>query len=338
MNSKNSTLTPFRVMLREIVGNKFQIAFECQAEDADHAVEQAEDAYPGCEIVSFARFEDKPLVYVIYSPNESAISGGAGFWSNEDGWTELEGATQFTHAEKRSMHLPIAAGADAVWMLHEGVDQRGKAAGEAVQAAPSSVDLDAALSALKSRGLKFADCISAFATHAGDPYVEYVRNVVQTEERGVDDKVVIAPGEDGAFVMMWQWVSDREAGLLKHADLLEAMLECAQKTLDAHDGTDEDVRSLREGQAQWLEELITNFADELDGIEHEVIKRAPAAIDWTTAEGVRLHFMPSDAINQLRLLARRGGLSDSLSDQVDRFSIRFGNKLDAVLAALELQP
>lgn len=45
-------LMPFRVMLREEKGDKFQIAFDCSAEDADHAAEQAENAYPGGEIVS----------------------------------------------------------------------------------------------------------------------------------------------------------------------------------------------------------------------------------------------------------------------------------------------
>jgi len=31
------------------------IAFECQAEDVDHAVEQAENAYPGCKVVTTLR-------------------------------------------------------------------------------------------------------------------------------------------------------------------------------------------------------------------------------------------------------------------------------------------
>ncbi len=45
-------LAPYRVMLHEDRGDKFQIVFDCMAEDEDHAVEQAENAYPGCEIVS----------------------------------------------------------------------------------------------------------------------------------------------------------------------------------------------------------------------------------------------------------------------------------------------
>ena len=56
--------------------------------------------------------------YVIYSPNESAASDdGAGFWNNEDGWTLLEGATEFSGSGKDSFNLPIATGQDARWVL-----------------------------------------------------------------------------------------------------------------------------------------------------------------------------------------------------------------------------
>lgn len=51
--------------------------------------------------------------YVIYSPNESATCFGAGFWNNEDGWTEFEGATLFSEAEARSLNLPMSVGNDA---------------------------------------------------------------------------------------------------------------------------------------------------------------------------------------------------------------------------------
>jgi hypothetical protein len=62
----------------------------------------------------------KPLpineMYVIYSPNESATSDGAGFWSNEDGWTTFSGATRFTSSEIGELKLPISTGQDAQWV------------------------------------------------------------------------------------------------------------------------------------------------------------------------------------------------------------------------------
>lgn len=62
--------------------------------------------------------KETPLneLHVIYSPNESASSDGAGFWSNEDGWVLFDAATKFTTAERDSLNLPIATGQDAKWV------------------------------------------------------------------------------------------------------------------------------------------------------------------------------------------------------------------------------
>jgi len=44
-------LNPFKVSLHEDRGDKHQIVFECWAEDAEHACDQATDAYPHGEIL-----------------------------------------------------------------------------------------------------------------------------------------------------------------------------------------------------------------------------------------------------------------------------------------------
>ena len=41
----------YRVILWEEAGDKFQLYFECYADDIDHAIEQAEDAYKNCVII-----------------------------------------------------------------------------------------------------------------------------------------------------------------------------------------------------------------------------------------------------------------------------------------------
>lgn len=118
LSKKNPNLTSYRVMLHEEKGDKFTIAFDCQAEDDDHAVEQAQDAYPGCEIVSSLPFDDGEKAYVVYSQSESALNNnGAGFWSNTEGWTTIDGATRFSFEEKSSLNLPMATGLDAQWVL-----------------------------------------------------------------------------------------------------------------------------------------------------------------------------------------------------------------------------
>lgn len=51
-------LNKYVVTLHEEPGDKFTICFECEAEDAEHAYEQAENAYPGC-VVLCATKEDE---------------------------------------------------------------------------------------------------------------------------------------------------------------------------------------------------------------------------------------------------------------------------------------
>lgn len=45
-------LIPFCVTLNEEPGDEFELVFHCMAEDAGHAAEQAEDAYPGCTVLN----------------------------------------------------------------------------------------------------------------------------------------------------------------------------------------------------------------------------------------------------------------------------------------------
>lgn len=54
--------------------------------------------------------------FVVHSESEAAGEEGAGFWSNEEGWTNLGCASKFTFAEKRSFSLPLSRGDDATWM------------------------------------------------------------------------------------------------------------------------------------------------------------------------------------------------------------------------------
>lgn len=51
-------LKSYRVTLKENKGDKFTIVFDCQAEDVDHADEQAMNAYPDGEIINTILFPD----------------------------------------------------------------------------------------------------------------------------------------------------------------------------------------------------------------------------------------------------------------------------------------
>lgn len=48
--NRDDKLKPYRVTLHEERGDKHLIVFDCLAEDSDHADDQANNAYPLCEI------------------------------------------------------------------------------------------------------------------------------------------------------------------------------------------------------------------------------------------------------------------------------------------------
>lgn len=52
---------------------------------------------------------------VIFSEQE-AMRSGAGFWSNGQGWTNVENATLFTHEESQRFGLPLAALPGVTWL------------------------------------------------------------------------------------------------------------------------------------------------------------------------------------------------------------------------------
>ena len=53
----NPELIQFRVTMHEEVGDKFTIVFDCDAEDDDHAEEQALNAYPLGQIINITPFQ-----------------------------------------------------------------------------------------------------------------------------------------------------------------------------------------------------------------------------------------------------------------------------------------
>lgn len=116
----DDNLFPYRVTLHEEDGDKHHLAFDCLAEDPDHAAEQAQNAYPGAVIVSATALDDAVAHFLIYSPNESATSDGAGFWNDLHGWASFDLATKFTLADRHTKALPCAVGGDARWVYgHE---------------------------------------------------------------------------------------------------------------------------------------------------------------------------------------------------------------------------
>ena len=101
-----------------VINNRFcgQIFVCDQADNEEHAREQAENAYPGCVIHCVFK-PDAPGWLRIYSPNNGAING-AGFWSSVHGWVEVDDRESlFDVAEVEVRVLPVSVGNDAVWQF-----------------------------------------------------------------------------------------------------------------------------------------------------------------------------------------------------------------------------
>jgi hypothetical protein len=188
---------------------------------------------------------------------------------------------------------------------------------------------------LKAMGLTFNQCVEAFAAPDDDPFVVRAREC-ETDDMKLDPKAVTAPGDDGTWVSTWIFISNSDAGILKNADVLELVLDTARaRLLRGGILADAATVELRNHQADWLEDLIGNFADELDGIETEVPKGIPGPINWLDVTGKWHRFMASDALYQLLMLAREGGLATDTAQKATDFCNRYCNKLDAILTVIQ---
>jgi hypothetical protein len=49
----SGVLKPFHMLVEEAGDDGETLEFECQAEDAEHACEQAVSAYPGCKVLMY---------------------------------------------------------------------------------------------------------------------------------------------------------------------------------------------------------------------------------------------------------------------------------------------
>jgi len=194
------------------------------------------------------------------------------------------------------------------------------------------------LAELKEEGLTIGECITAFAVSNEDPYVRKARElIIGGDDHEIDDKTTTSVGDDGAWVLSWLWVSSEEAGVLPYADLLEHVLDKARAYLQDEGQEDSNPLSL-DIYADWLEALLVNFSDEIDGIEEEQLKPGaiPGAITWVDEAGGTHRFLPSDAIGKLVATARQGCLSTELTNQADEFCRQFGNKVDAILTDIQI--
>lgn len=205
--------------------------------------------------------------------------------------------------------------------------------GAAVTASPQT----RLLGALRAGGLTIGGCIRAFAVPNDDPYVSAARAEIQADDDvEIDDHTTTSVGDGGAWVLAWLWISDEQAGVLSHSAMLEEVLVHARKALTGAHGLDAETAKLRESQTDWLEDLLSNHADEVDDIASARPASEPGAILWVDEEGRDVLFVSSEALLHLLALARQAGLKARVVEHCERFCAQHGSTLDAVLTVVRL--
>src|SRR6218665_592628 len=107
------------------------------------------------------------------------------------------------------------------------------------------------------------------------------------------------PGGPSWAVTTWRSTTGRQprqAGVLSNSAMLEALLDYARGALAGAHGLDAETARLRRNQADWLEDLLSNLADEVDAIALARPTSAPGAILWVDRQGRDVLFAPSDAL------------------------------------------
>src|SRR5699024_4032194 len=100
----------------------------------------------------------------------------------------------------------------------------------------------------------------------------------------IDATTVLSQSDAGAYVMAWVGVDNSDAGILSNSELLEEVYENARKAADGGVRLPPEEMTELSAQCDWLEDLISNFADELDVIANEKVDGLPGPIHWSGSD------------------------------------------------------
>ena len=186
---------------------------------------------------------------------------------------------------------------------------------------------------LEGEGVDFAACVAAFGQSAEEnAYVRAAQGKAEEGELEIDETAVVSEGSDpGAYVLAWVWVSNTDAGVDSSA--LEALANVVGPTLSIDRPEDRHLLAA----VDWLEETLSNFAEEIDTIHEEKVEDdAPVGVRWQTDFGC-FEFVPSEVIEQMRVLAETRSLLDRATlHAVLAWLESYGDKLDRCIRAIRL--
>lgn len=69
------------------------------------------------------------------------------------------------------------------------------------------------LATLEANNLTLSDCMRAFAADDDDPYAVACRDMMEDGNLEMDNNVITSEGNDGAYVLVWKFVSKEDAGI-----------------------------------------------------------------------------------------------------------------------------
>lgn len=140
----------------------------------------------------------------------------------------------------------------------------------------------------------------------------------------------IAQVAEISYLSIGAFTTELEETRSQYPEMLEIALDhallAAKKQSDFGPINEQDKVYL-----DWLENLIGEFADELDGIEIHETENEPSQIEWIDEYERVNSFYPSTALLRLLVLAKQGGLTGEMANDVETFVLKFGNKLDRIL-------
>lgn len=186
---------------------------------------------------------------------------------------------------------------------------------------------------LAKHHIEFADCVAAFGeSESTNPFVRAARKRGDEGELEIDEVAIVSDGGDpGAYVLSWLWISfgDADVGSAAMEDLCAFLVP--RLTL-----ADTERWPLL-ARLDWLQDLLSNFADEIDDIEHEAIRlgASPHQLTWQTDYGA-YGFTPSSALRDLVAEGRRLGVPEVTVKAVEIYLDRYEEKLDAMLLVVQL--
>lgn len=174
----------------------------------------------------------------------------------------------------------------------------------------------------RGKDYDFGDFVGIFG-ESDSPYVLAAREHVEEGTLELDQVTVVSEGsDDGAYVMAWLWIDKSSAPF--PASLLEDLYNAVRNR--------PELRHERD----WLEDLLVNYADELDELPAMDVDptKPPGHVCWVDEADQTHMFLPSVAL-QAMLDRAQGELERTAADRLKPLIACIGPKLDRCLRVLQ---